>query len=575
MITIYEKATRLRLELDPDNTFEITHEHPMLDTTHTPVPFSTSISFPLSERNKLVFGFLGGAMMLEPSVKSLEVDIHIGGFRMLSGVLLYEGFEDGLLKYSFSGRNLEEDWNAKIWTQVNPLTSTIPAAYTTTRKLEFIRAIKEGTHFLAAPLLINKDATEYTVYEACNWAEKVEHSIKFHNWPGQDNVIFTPTFRVQLLLEKILKNTILDDAILPAYRQLAIIAQYKPDGNYNEIGIPLLAGYDCQNMLPDITVYNLIQNLARIFCAAIYKDGDSLRLIAAKTILEDPDFVDWSGKISDVASFSREASTSYVLKFSNSDEENVYDLKNLSEDLDDGDIITAESFLKVIKGLGRNSAADEDTEEVLEGFKAVRHGVSQDIYSGRYTLLARPYNAHFPVCDLIYHHNPVVDTSVSESGESFDNSIDFNLVRCLPECAIRQEGGYSYRMCPVIEPATIGSARGNDVYIGILTNNQLVDKGLSFAANASAFNNTPDEDCGLSLAPDALYEAYHREFAEWLATDRQVISVDLNLSPLDIVNFRPYRKVLLKNRLWLVKKLSLTMSASSELIKASGEFISL
>ena len=164
MITIYEKATRLRLELDPDNTFEITHEHPMLDTTHTPVPFSTSISFPLSERNKLVFGFLGGAMMLEPSVKSLEVDIHIGGFRMLSGVLLYEGFEDGLLKYSFSGRNLEEDWNAKIWTQVNPLTSTIPAAYTTTRKLEFIRAIKEGTHFLAAPLLINKDATEYTVY---------------------------------------------------------------------------------------------------------------------------------------------------------------------------------------------------------------------------------------------------------------------------------------------------------------------------------------------------------------------------------------------------------------------------
>ena len=149
MISIYEKASRLRLDMDPDSTFEITHEQPMLDTTHTPVPFSTSISFPLSERNKLVFGFIGGAMLLEPSVKSLEVEIHIGGLKMLSGILLYEGFEDGQLKYAFSGRNLEEDWNAKVWTQVNTLTSTIPATYSTERKLEFIRGIKNGFHFLA------------------------------------------------------------------------------------------------------------------------------------------------------------------------------------------------------------------------------------------------------------------------------------------------------------------------------------------------------------------------------------------------------------------------------------------
>lgn len=575
MISIYEKASRLRLDMDPDSTFEITHEQPMLDTTHTPVPFSTSISFPLSERNKLVFGFIGGAMLLEPSVKSLEVEIHIGGLKMLSGILLYEGFEDGQLKYAFSGRNLEEDWNAKVWTQVNTLTSTIPATYSTELKLEFIRGIKNGFHFLAAPLLINKNATAYTVYAVCSWAEKVEHSIKYHNWPGKDNTIFTPTFKVNLILEKILRNTIIDESILPAYRQLAIIAQYKPDGHYNEVGIPLINGYDCQNMLPDITVYDLIQNLARIFCAAIYKDGDSLRFIPAKTIFDDTDFVDWSDKISDIAAFSKEASTSYLLKYENSDKDNVYDLQNLSEDIDDGDIVTADSFLNVIKGLGRNTAADEDTEEVLEGFKAVRHGATLDMYSGRYTITYRPYTDHLPVCDLIYHHNPIIDTSVSESGDSFDNSIELNLVRCLPECAALIDGGYTYRMCPVIEPATIGSARGNDVYIGILTNNQLVDKGLSFAADAHPLKNTPDADCGLSLAPDALYEAYHKQFAEWLAQDRQVISADLNLSALDVVNFRPYKKVFLKNRLWMVKKLSLTMSASSELIKASGEFIAL
>ena len=575
MITIYDKSTHTLLDLDRDSTFEITHEHPMLDASHTPVPFSTSISFPVSENNKRVFGFIEGALLLDPSVKSLEVDIYMGGLPILSGSLLYEGFEDGLLQYSFSGRNLEEDWNAKIWTQVNQSTSTIPPSINISQRLEFIRAIKEGGHFLDAPLLINKEATVYTTYGVCSWAEKVEPSIKFHNWPAEDNVIFTPAFRCYLLLEKVLKNTIIDESILAALRQLAIVAQYKPDGLYNEVGIPLRSGYDCQNMLPDITVYNLVQNLARIFCAALYKDGSSFRLISDNTILSDPDFEDWTDKISDVVSLSSEEATSYILKFNNSDKDNVYDLQNLSEDLEDGDVTIAESLLSVIRGLGRNQEASEDSEEITEGIKAVRHARTKDMYSGRYALLQRPYNALLPVCDLVYHHNPIVDTSVGEGGYSFDNSIDFNLVRCLPECAAMREGGYSYRMCPVIEPAAIGAARGEDVYIGILTNNQLVDKGITFAPDANGINGTPDSDCGLSLSPDALYETYHKAFAEWLAKDRQVISADLNLTAADIINFRSYKKVLINNRLWLVKKLSLTMSSSSELIRATGEFVSL
>lgn len=577
MIAIYAAATHTQLDLDPESTFEITHEQPMLDSSHTPVPYSTSISFLPSEKNKEVFAFLGGAMLLEPAIKRLEAEIWIGGFKILSGILVYDAYEDGLLKYSFSGRNLEDDWNAKIWTQVNPLLSTIPSSYTLARKQEYIQAIKEGTHFLAAPVLINKEATAYTVYGACDWAEKVEPSIKYHNWPAQQDVIFTPVFRVNLILEKIMKNIIMDDSLLTAYRQLAIIAQYKPDGHYNSIGIPLLGEYDCQNMLPDISVYDVIQNLARMFCAAIYKDDTSLRFLSANAILSDPDFKDWSDKIADIASFSKEEATSYVLQYKNSDEDNVYDVSNLSEDLEDGDVITADNLIDVVKSFGRRKAGDQDdTEDVNEPVKGVRHAVTKDIYSGKYLYLARPSIQALPVCDIVYHHNPKINTATSDDDSSFDNSIDFNLVKCLPEAAKTGESSYRNCLCPVISPATIGSPRGDEIYIGILVNNQLVDKGISFdPAKGYISSDKSDADCGISLAPDALFNAYHKEFADWLATERQVVSIDLNLTISDIIEFRMFNKVRFHNRLWLVKKLSLTILADSDHIRATGEFIAL
>lgn len=574
MVTIYTKNTRVSLDLDPDSTFEITHEQPMLDTTHTPVPFSTSICFLPSPRNKEVFGFLGGTMLLEPSVKQLEVDICLSGLKILSGTLIYDAYEDGMLKYSFSGRNLEDDWSAKIWTQVNPTLSTIPGSYTVDRKLEYIQGVKNATHFLAAPVLINKSATAQTVYDLCAWAEKVEPSIKFHNWPSQGNVIFTPVFRISLILEKIMKNITMDDALILPYGKLAIIAQYKPDGNYNEVGIPLLGEYDCQKMLPDISVYDVVQNLLRMFCAAIYKDDTQFRLITAKTILQDSGFKDWSDKIADTATLSKEEATGYILQYNNSDEDNTYDVSNLSSDLSTGDVIYADSLHNLVNSFGLHRKDDPDAEDIDESYKGVRHSVTKDIYSGKHVPTPRPYVAELTVCDILYHHNPKIGTTTSGDDNSFDNSIDFNLVRCLPETAAREDGGYTPRLCPVIEPSTIGSPRGTDTYIGLLVNNQLVDKGVTFNP-AATIDNQADADCGISLAPDALFDVYHKDFADWLAKERQVVSLDLKLSIDDIVNFRMFQKVYFHHRLWLVKKLTLTLSASSELIRASGDFIAL
>lgn len=558
MITIFTDGQQL--DLDSNGTFELTIDQPMLDDSHAPIPFSTSIGLLATPNNKKILGFLD-AMLLEPNVKRLPADIFVGGFKILSGILVYDGYEGGVLNYSFSGKNLEDDWNAKIWTQVNPDISTIPAAYTNEEKLEFINAIKEGSHFLGAPILVNQNAVAKTTFGLmADFTEQVSPSVKYHNWPGTDDVIFTPVFRLNLILERILKIITVDTMFSADFGMLAIIAQYKPDGHFNQIGIPLSGAYDCQNMLPDISIYQMVQNLAKIYCAAIYRDGQQYRLIGAQSILDSDAVLDWSEKIStDSYSLGKEAATSYILKFNNSDEDNVYDVSNLSEDLEAGDITTCQAFEDLIHNLG-GIVNGEDT-----GPKAVRHAATRDIYSGRKQVFGR---AHYLICsDILYHHNPVINTELGSAESSFDNSIDFNLVKCLPESYPKGDT-CQYRMAPVIEAPTIGETRGSNVYIGIFANNQLVDKGI--------YINTAGEDTnlGVSLSPDSLFKKYHQAFADWLAQDRQTVTASLNLSIKDIVSFRMFNKVRFASRTWIVKKLTLTFSVDSDHVEATGEFIS-
>lgn len=551
MITIFSAGQQL--DLDPSGSFELSFEQPMLDDSHAPIPFSTSIGLLPTPNNKRILGFLD-AMLLEPTVKRLEADIFVGGFKILSGILVYDGYEDGVLNYSFSGKNLEDDWNAKIWTQVNPTLSTIPGQYTVQRKLEFIRSMKSGGHFVGAPILVNKNAAAKTVHSAMSsYAEVVEPSIKYHNWPTTDDVIFTPVFRMNLIIEKILKKITIDSAFSLPMGSLALIAQYKPDGHFNQIGIPLLNSYDCQVMLPDLSIYQLVQNLAKMFCAALYRDGQKYRFLNASTIIDSDAILDWSDKVStDEFSLGKEPATSYILKYENSDEDNTYDVSNLSSDLEDGDITTQSTFLGVINAFG--------TSEL----KAVRHALTKDIYSGR--KVASGSNTY--ICnDILYHHNPVIDTSSGDEESSFDNSIELNLVRCVPESYVNNSTTV-YRMAPVIEAPTIGSPRGSDTYIGILQNNQLVDKGISILPSG-------DANIGVSLATDALFDKYHKGFSDWLAKDRQVLTADVKLSIQDVVDFRMYNKVRFASRTWLVKKLTLNFAIDSDHIEATGEFISM
>lgn len=114
------------------------------------------------------------------------------------------------------------------------------------------------------------------------------------------------------------------------------------------------------------------------------------------------------------------------------------------------------------------------------------------------------------------------------------------------------------------------------MYVGLMSQGQLSDKQVVFADNADVemSDHVADFNSGLSLAPKDLYEKFHKGFETWIAEERQALTVDVNLSPVDIANFRMWQKVLLRGRVFVVKKLSFTFYADSDRIETTGDLLS-
>lgn len=70
-----------------------------------------------------------------------------------------------------------------------------------------------------------------------------------------------------------------------------------------------------------------------------------------------------------------------------------------------------------------------------------------------------------------------------------------------------------------------------------------------------------------------LYEQFHKDFAEWSMRKKDTIKADVFLSPTDVANLRLWRKIMIYNRLFLIKTIELTISDKADIAFANVEFI--
>ena len=103
------------LDLSPDMEFELIMENPILDDEHITAPFSTSIAFPASPKNKEVFGYVD-ALMLQPAVPEIAATIFVSGIPIVSGALVFDSVDEGKnICYAFKGVDYAEQWSGKIY----------------------------------------------------------------------------------------------------------------------------------------------------------------------------------------------------------------------------------------------------------------------------------------------------------------------------------------------------------------------------------------------------------------------------------------------------------------------------
>lgn len=556
----------ISLDLDPKGTFEIEMEQPLLDTEAVPVPYSTAISFLPSHKNCNEFGYIP-ALMMEPTNQSIQADMYVNGFKMISGILIYESIEEGFVKYNFAAKDTIAKLENKDISENNFLgavTPRQPGEFNLTN----IRNGKNAT--VQAPLLVNKNKVFAAVMDARESSFKDSIKERYHNYPYDLDAIFTPAVRLyDFLIDEFGEKLIIDGSILTDLQKIYLLCPYKPNPTSAKNGFGTIINLN--STLPKVNKLDLFKNIARIFGAAYYKDGDGFRLLRAGTILEETNVKDWSGRISDVYSSRPEPPKGYTLKFEDDSSDNTYDAKNLTSDIEDGDIAKRKSYHDLIW----NVAPDPGN------YNTHLHSPTGDIFSyttvhitntnTERTITIWPADSLLRVCNNI-------EITAEGSDDTFNNSIGLSLVRPIPDTVMNTED-YTYQLvvAPLINPPAIGEERGTQAMIGIIGEKQMTDKGyISVLLDDAAMNGLPvfrDQYLDFSLDPKALHSKYHTRLSSWLGKRRQVVSLDLNLSIEDIASFRMYQKVYFKGRQWLAVKLSISVDVASGSIKASGDFI--
>lgn len=552
------RVAGIPLDLDPESSFALEMDNPMFDDTGMPTAYSTQIAFLPSPENLKAFGYID-ALMFDPQVKELSAEIWICGIPMFYGTLVYDSMEDGKINYTFSGKDIESEWSVKLWQKriLQPVEGQEHVR-------ELFTDIWEGNYLgIYAPVMVNKDNT--------GSSDTGTLSTKYHNFAGgslyenppvyDTRKVFTPVF----VISRILNNEFLlideEEDIAGYLKKLCIVGIYKTDSDTSVNGWPS-DRVEIETSLPDVTAGEVIKNVLKLFCATLYTDGARYRMLSAGTVLAAGAMCDWTEKLYDGWSSGIEEGCEYSFSYANDSSENVLDIA------DAADIPEYDSLADVVSHL--NSTRPN-----------VRHSGIGDVYSWS-----------SGGTDMVLHNRKDIQVGDDEDS-TYDNSVDFDLVRSIPlQLTVSsvfyppdpddpQDPGWTdhiriYRMCPIVEPGTLGE-RGTKMYVGLMSQSQMVDKGITFSFNEAVSSGDllpEDYNSGLSIAPQDLYPKFHKSFAEWVSRERQLVTADLNLSPIDIAGFRMWHKVLLHGREFIVKKLSFTFYADSDRIEASGEFVS-
>ena len=178
---------------------------------------------------------------------------------------------------------------------------------------------------------------------------------------------------------------------------------------------------------------------------------------------------------------------------------------------------------------------------------------------------------------------------IESAEDEFDASIAFKCVKCVPVKIFKNRGSSDIgegisAVVPVLDMPTMDANRTSDVYIGLLEKNQWVSHGGIYEDQNWTDHTNPedemagyfsDEDVGniTFYGEDGLWETFHKNFAEWLATPRHSYTTEVKLLLSDLINLDLSRPVFAYNKAFFIQELRVRLNTSWGLVKCEVDLI--
>ena len=594
MLLIKSLESGRTLDITPGQEITLTLENPLFADDRMPVAVSTGIEFPLSPTNKVEFRFVD-VMMIPPAVQKIPAAIIFEGFELFSGELQFDEFSDQTLKYTFVGADATEAFSGNIH-------EIASRDYSGMAMSTFVQNARKGDYpDIGLPMIVRKANSAKIEYPTAAGEAECSSIDKYANYLYTDTPYIIPAIKAAYLLEKIHPRLIFPSQIQDYLDRMAILGTYKPEAWQNDrYGIPYTTpsrnnpyigdGFNAAEALPEMTKAEFIANILKMFCATIFPEKGYYDVRTNSSILQDKTFIDWTQKVSDIYAIVAGEAGSYSLEYANG-EQNYDHAKE--EEFDEE--------------LAQSIYSASNYEELISKFRTsdnyvdVRVTFSGNVYSGKavkaYLYWSRPpgvmgkpiFNkteTSIPLIDIVFQAN-VNKIELSEGGgdgQNYENNIGFICTPCIPAnvATFIYTGSTNAQvtlraMAPVVDIPTVGGNRPSDVYIGLLIENNFFDQGNYFTRPEPYIDGgTEMANTRYSIAiggTNGLYAKFHETFAQWQVKKKDSVKADVVLSPADIAQFKLWRKIMLYNRLFLIKTMEITLSDKATVAFANAEFV--
>lgn len=594
MLLIKSLESGRTLDITPGQEITLTLENPLFADDRMPVAVSTGIEFPLSPTNKVEFRFVD-VMMIPPAVQKIPAAIIFEGFELFSGELQFDEFSDQTLKYTFVGADATEAFSGNIH-------EIACRDYGGMAMSTFVQNARKGDYpDIGLPMIVRKANSAKIEYPTATGEAECSSIDKYANHLYTNTPYIIPAIKAAYLLEKIHPKLIFPSQIQDYLDRMAILGTYKPEAWQNDrYGIPYTTpswsnpyigdGFNAAEALPEMTKAEFIANILKMFCATIFPEKGYYDVRTNSSILQDKTFIDWTQKVSDIYAIVAGEAGSYSLEYANG-EQNYDPAKEEEFDEELAQSIYSASNYEELISKFRTSDNYVDVRVTFSGNVYSGKAVKAYLYWSRSPgVMGKPIfnktETSIPLIDIVFQAN-VNKIELSEGGgdgQNYENNIGFICTPCIPAnvATFIYTGSTNAQvtlraMAPVVDIPTVGGNRPSDVYIGLLIENNFFDQGNYFTRPEPYIDGgTEMANTRYSIAiggTNGLYAKFHETFAQWQVKKKDSVKADVVLSPADIAQFKLWRKIMLYNRLFLIKTMEITLSDKATVAFANAEFV--